>query len=52
MKKTGIAVGLLMLAMGAADAQKITGAGASFPLPIYSKWFSEYSATLRTLAWK
>jgi phosphate transport system substrate-binding protein len=43
-KKTGIAVGLLMLAMGAAHAQKITGAGASFPLPIYSKWFSEYSA--------
>src|SRR6202789_906701 len=44
MKKTGIAVGLLMLAMGVAQAQKITGAGASFPLPIYSKWFSEYSA--------
>ncbi|MGA2251959.1 phosphate ABC transporter substrate-binding protein PstS [Terracidiphilus sp.] len=44
MRKTGIAVGLLMLAMGAAHAQKITGAGASFPLPIYSKWFSEYSA--------
>src|ERR1700679_3982838 len=44
MKKTGIAVGLLMLAMGAAHAQKLTGAGASFPLPIYSKWFSEYSA--------
>ena len=42
-KKTGIAVGLLMLAMGAAHAQKVTGAGASFPLPIYSKWFSEYS---------
>jgi phosphate transport system substrate-binding protein len=44
MKRTGIAVGLLMLAMGVAQAQKITGAGASFPLPIYSKWFSEYSA--------
>ena len=43
-KKTGIAVGLLMmLALGAAHAQKITGAGASFPLAIYSKWFSEYS---------
>ena len=25
-------------------AQKINGAGASFPYPIYSKWFSEYSA--------
>jgi phosphate transport system substrate-binding protein len=43
-KKTVIAVGLLMLALGAAHAQKITGAGASFPLAIYSKWFSEYSA--------
>lgn len=43
MKKTGFVVGLLMLALGAAHAQKITGAGASFPFPIYSKWFSEYS---------
>ncbi|MBB6143977.1 phosphate transport system substrate-binding protein [Silvibacterium bohemicum] len=25
-------------------AQKLNGAGASFPYPIYSKWFSEYSA--------
>jgi phosphate transport system substrate-binding protein len=33
-----------MLAMGVAQAQKITGAGATFPYPIYSKWFSEYSA--------
>jgi len=30
--------------MSAAPAQKITGAGATFPYPIYSKWFSEYSA--------
>jgi phosphate transport system substrate-binding protein len=29
----------------AAGAQKLTGAGATFPNPIYSKWFSEYSAT-------
>jgi phosphate transport system substrate-binding protein len=29
--------------MGAAQAQKLTGAGATFPYPIYSKWFSEYS---------
>ena len=28
-----------------AGAQKITGAGATFPNPIYSKWFSEYSAS-------
>jgi phosphate transport system substrate-binding protein len=29
---------------GTANAQKLTGAGATFPYPIYSKWFSEYSA--------
>jgi phosphate transport system substrate-binding protein len=35
---------LLVLAMSAAQAQKLTGAGATFPYPIYSKWFGEYSA--------
>ena len=44
MKKTFLAVCLLALALGAAQAQKLTGAGATFPYPIYSKWFSEYSA--------
>jgi phosphate transport system substrate-binding protein len=43
-KKFVLAVGLLALASGAAQAQKLTGAGATFPYPIYSKWFSEYSA--------
>ena len=43
MKKTLVAVVLLMLAMGTVQAQKLTGAGATFPYPIYSKWFSEYS---------
>jgi phosphate transport system substrate-binding protein len=28
-----------------AAAQHITGAGATFPNPIYSRWFSEYSAS-------
>ncbi|HEY3989755.1 MAG TPA: phosphate ABC transporter substrate-binding protein PstS [Acidobacteriaceae bacterium] len=28
-----------------ANAQKLNGAGATFPYPIYSKWFSEYSAS-------
>ena len=45
MKRTLIAVGLLILAMSSAQAQKLTGAGATFPYPIYSKWFSEYSAS-------
>src|SRR3977135_1772718 len=40
---------LLTLAVGlggaavAADKLLITGAGATFPFPIYSKWFSEYN---------
>lgn len=28
---------------GAVNAQEITGAGASFPAPIYSKWASDYN---------
>ena len=44
MKKVLVAVALLMIAMSSAQAQKLTGAGATFPYPIYSKWFSEYSA--------
>jgi len=43
-KKTLVAVVLLVLALSAAQAQKLTGAGATFPYPIYSKWFSEYAA--------
>ena len=31
--------------VSAANAQKLTGAGATFPNPIYSKWFAEYSAS-------
>ena len=27
-----------------AGAQQLTGAGATFPYPIYSKWFTEYSS--------
>jgi phosphate transport system substrate-binding protein len=34
----------LLSAASAALAQNVTGAGATFPYPIYSKWFSEYSA--------
>ncbi len=45
MRKTLIvAASLAILAVSTVQAQKITGAGATFPYPIYSKWFSEYSA--------
>ncbi|MBK7972120.1 MAG: phosphate ABC transporter substrate-binding protein PstS [Deltaproteobacteria bacterium] len=47
MKKGKITVAALALAAGvassAAGALLITGAGATFPYPIYSKWFSEYN---------
>ncbi|HEY0308531.1 MAG TPA: phosphate ABC transporter substrate-binding protein PstS [Acidobacteriaceae bacterium] len=36
---------LLLAGMAAtAGAQNLTGAGATFPYPIYSRWFNEYSA--------
>jgi len=43
-KKTLIVVGLFVLALTTVQAQTLTAAGATFPYPIYSKWFSEYSA--------
>jgi phosphate transport system substrate-binding protein len=43
-KKTLLAVLFFVVALSMAQAQKITGAGATFPGPIYSKWFTEYSA--------
>jgi phosphate transport system substrate-binding protein len=43
-KKTFAIAGMLIFALGVAQAQKLTGAGATFPEPIYEKWFSEYSA--------
>jgi phosphate transport system substrate-binding protein len=48
--KTSFSYSLLALAAaatfsfaGAASAQEITGAGASFPAPIYAKWASDYN---------
>src|SRR5277367_579092 len=38
-----IAASVLALVTAGATAQNINGAGATFPYPIYSKWFSEYS---------
>jgi phosphate transport system substrate-binding protein len=43
-KKTLIAFGLIVMALTSAQAQHLTGAGATFPYPIYSKWFAEYSS--------
>jgi phosphate transport system substrate-binding protein len=37
-----ITAGALALLTAAAGAQNLNGAGATFPYPIYSKWFSEY----------
>jgi phosphate transport system substrate-binding protein len=38
------AVSLAAVAVTPAAAQDLTGAGATFPNPIYSKWFSDYAA--------
>ncbi|PIR18628.1 MAG: phosphate ABC transporter substrate-binding protein PstS, partial [Elusimicrobia bacterium CG11_big_fil_rev_8_21_14_0_20_64_6] len=37
-----IAVALLLAAPAAAEMKTLNGAGATFPYPIYSKWFDEY----------
>jgi phosphate transport system substrate-binding protein len=39
-----LAAALIASAASSGLAQKINGAGATFPQPVYSKWFSEYSA--------
>jgi phosphate transport system substrate-binding protein len=38
-----VAAGLLAMVAVGASAQNITAAGATFPEPIYQKWFSEYA---------
>jgi phosphate transport system substrate-binding protein len=44
MKLTRILVTLIVAAIAIPTfAQQINGAGATFPYPIYSKWFSEYN---------
>ncbi len=43
MRLSVLAAGLFALAPLASIAQNINGAGATFPYPIYSRWFSEYS---------
>ena len=43
MRLNVIAAGLLAVTATAALAQNINGAGATFPYPIYSRWFAEYN---------
>src|SRR6185295_4893492 len=45
MHKALASAGAVVLLIGGAAAQtiQINGAGATFPYPIYSKWFSEYN---------
>jgi len=43
MKRIGLAaVSAAALVVGVSSAVQINGAGATFPYPIYSKWFAEY----------
>ena len=39
---TTVLVVLAMVALGAIGQTLINGGGATFPYPMYSKWFSEY----------
>lgn len=43
MRLSLFAAGVLGLSTLAASAQNINGAGATFPNPIYTRWFSEFS---------
>ncbi|HEX7680965.1 MAG TPA: phosphate ABC transporter substrate-binding protein PstS [Thermoanaerobaculia bacterium] len=43
MKKLFLAAALLLATVASAQTTKINGAGATFPYPIYSKWFDEYN---------
>src|SRR5882757_10143979 len=42
--KLAVVATLLATGAPAALAQDLTGAGATFPYPIYSKWFADYAA--------
>lgn len=39
----GLTAATLMSAAGVAAAQDVTGAGASFPAPLYAKWAADYN---------
>jgi phosphate transport system substrate-binding protein len=42
MRKIVLLLGCVLLAMPVVGQTTLNGAGATFPYPIYSKWFSEY----------
>lgn len=46
--KTVAAVGFVAMGMGQAIAADITGAGATFPFPVYAKWAEAYKAATGT----
>ena len=39
----GLSLGLAAAVGAGGQTNQINGAGATFPYPIYSKWFSEYN---------
>ncbi len=43
MRLSYLVAGIIGLSSIAASAQNINGAGATFPYPIYSRWFSEFA---------
>jgi phosphate transport system substrate-binding protein len=45
MKKLFFAAALLLATAASAQTLQINGAGATFPYPIYSKWFDQYHKT-------
>ncbi len=40
---SSLAAAVLLAQAGVASAQDVTGAGASFPAPVYAKWAAEYN---------
>jgi phosphate transport system substrate-binding protein len=43
-KQIAAAAGALLLSVGAANAADLSGAGATFPAPVYAKWAEAYKA--------
>src|SRR5690349_15350659 len=42
-KWVAVAAVAMLMAAGSAGAQDVTGAGASFPAPVYAKWADAYN---------